>query len=293
MVIVGDTAKARKGTSWGRIRHILGAADRQWVENCVASGLSTGEGLPARLARDADGAGRSEHRLLVQESEFARTLRVMGREGSTLSPMLRQAFDSGHLSVLTKTNPVDVLDAHISIVAHITVEELHHRLDDTEAANGFGNRFLFVATRRSKSLPLGGSEIEGQAELVKRLHDAIEAGREREEVRFDPAAEAMWIDVYEELSRGERGLVGGITARSEALVIRLALLYALLDGDDAIRKDHLAAALAAWDYCYASTCACRVPGQLSSRSPWCLNACNAASTACWTRRRRPRIVATG
>jgi hypothetical protein len=32
-VIVGTTAKARKGTSWGRVRAILSAVDDHWVEN--------------------------------------------------------------------------------------------------------------------------------------------------------------------------------------------------------------------------------------------------------------------
>jgi hypothetical protein len=34
--------------------------------------------------------------------------------------------------------------------------------------------------------------------------------------------------------------------------MRLALIYALLDSDDAIRTRHLTAALAVWDYCEAS-----------------------------------------
>ena len=36
--------------------------------------------------------------------------------------------------------------------------------------------------------------------------------------------------------------------------MRLAMLYALLDCSDQVRPDHLAAALALWDYCEASAC---------------------------------------
>jgi hypothetical protein len=38
-----------------------------------------------------------------------------------------------------------------------------------------------------------------------------------------------------------------LTARAEAHVIRLALLYALLDGQNTIQPEHLHPALALWD----------------------------------------------
>ena len=41
-------------------------------------------------------------------------------------------------------------------------------------------------------------------------------------------------------------------ARAEAQVMRLALLYALADSADSIRKEHLIAALGLWDYAEAS-----------------------------------------
>ena len=43
-----------------------------------------------------------------------------------------------------------------------------------------------------------------------------------------------------------------MTDRAEAHVLRLQLLYALLDGAPVIRSEHLVAALALWDYCAAS-----------------------------------------
>ena len=44
------------------------------------------------------------------------------------------------------------------------------------------------------------------------------------------------------------GLTGALTARAEAHSIRLALIYALLDGASSIEVEHLKAALALWDY---------------------------------------------
>ena len=62
----------------------------------------------------------------------------------------------------------------------------------------------------------------------------------------------MWHEVYPDLSEGHSGLFGAVTSRAEAQVVRLALVYALLDGSKAIGQQHLVAALALWEYCEAS-----------------------------------------
>ena len=55
-----------------------------------------------------------------------------------------------------------------------------------------------------------------------------------------------------ELSEGQTGLFGAITARAEVQVMRLAATYAALDGTALIQVHHLEAALAVWRYCEAS-----------------------------------------
>ena len=59
----------------------------------------------------------------------------------------------------------------------------------------------------------------------------------------------LWWHTYPQLTQPADGLTGQLTARAEAHTIRLALLYALLDGH-ATRSspEHLTAALALWDY---------------------------------------------
>ena len=65
---------------------------------------------------------------------------------------------------------------------------------------------------------------------------------------MDIAARAEWHDIYAQLSEPTDGLVGSLTARAEAHVLRLAMLDALVDGDSVIRPTHLRGALAIWDY---------------------------------------------
>ena len=59
----------------------------------------------------------------------------------------------------------------------------------------------------------------------------------------------MWRAIYSKLSAKPPGLLGAATARAEAQVVRLSLIYALLDRAAAIGTEHLTAALALWRYC--------------------------------------------
>ena len=105
LTIVGETAKGRKGTSWGYVKNVISMIDAQWVEKKVFNGLSSGEGL-IQAATSGDTEGTLGNRLLVIESELASTLQVLGREGNTLSAILRQAWDGGDLRVMTKNSPL-------------------------------------------------------------------------------------------------------------------------------------------------------------------------------------------
>jgi hypothetical protein len=197
--------------------------------------------------------GVDEKRLLVFEPEFASTLRVMGRDGNILSAIIRQAWDSPNLSGLAKTSPGKSTGAHISIIAHITKDEICRYLDRTEAANGFGNRFIWVCVRRSKLLPEGGciGEVDFTPFLTK-LSCAVNFAKEAGRISFDDQARRVWREAYALLSEGKPGMFGALVSRAEAQVVRLACIYALLDRTDLIRPEHLQAALALWAYTEAS-----------------------------------------
>jgi hypothetical protein len=248
---VGETAKGRKGTAWNRVRDVLARIDDTWAQERVQSGLSSGEGLIAAVADHHDTA--TDRRLFVLQAELASTLKVMAREGNTLSPLIREAWDSGSLRTLVKSDPLHVQDAHISIVGHITRDELRRHLSATESANGFANRFLWALCARSKCLPEGGSLNERDLDsLAELLQPAVAFGRTAGLLKRDDAARELWAEVYPELSDGKPGLVGAVTSRAEAQVLRLSMLYALLERSGLIRLPHLVAALALWDYCEKS-----------------------------------------
>ena len=97
--------------------------------------------------------GIDDKRLYIHDEEFASALSCMRREGNTLSTFLRCAWDNGTIDVLTKGAKTKTTNAHIGINSHITNRELHKKLNETEAFNGFANRFLFCCARRSKQVP--------------------------------------------------------------------------------------------------------------------------------------------
>ena len=257
IAIVGQTSKARKGTSWGRVRGRFEVLEPVWYKNRVTSGLSSGEGV-IEFVRDPiqnsegqiEDPGEKDKRALFIEPEFARILAACGRESNTLSAIIRLAWDGSILRTLTrKKSGLVATGAHISLIAHITKDELLKRLTDTEAGNGFANRIIWVCARRVQILPHGNPlDKELVAPLDAELAEAVRFAGSVSEMRRDTAADKLWEEVYPQLSEGRPGLLGAVTARGEAHVMRLAMLYALLDRSVAIQPRHLLAALAAWDY---------------------------------------------
>ena len=202
--------------------------------------------------RDPAGSdpGTGDRRLLALEPEFVSVLKSAGREISTLSPTLRSAWDGRPLQLLTRTAPARSTDAHIALIGHITQAELRHHLTHVELANGLANRFLLCACRRTRLLPEGGSSdpLSGTG-LIRVLGGAIRHARAAGRLRLDEQARELWRHAYTQLATAQpAGIAGALCARSEAHTIRLALLYALADGEPKIKAEHLQAALALWDY---------------------------------------------
>jgi len=258
IVGVGESSRGRKGTSWSIIKRTLSEIDSDWSQLNVKSGLSSGEGLIYNVrdrSEQSDSKGNvkidegvSDKRLFIYQSEFASVLKVSNRLGNSLTATIRDAWDTGHLSTLTKNNPTIATNAHIGILGHVTKEELIRNLNETETANGFANRFLWVTVKRSKKLPFGGS-IKLDKLQIAQLQDAIHFSKTDRCVRMSHDAKKVWEEIYNKLPETDTGLFGAITSRAEAQMVRLALIYALLDCSPEIQPEHLVAANALWNYC--------------------------------------------
>jgi hypothetical protein len=267
IVLVGRTAAGRKGTSWGRVRQVLEPVEPDWLAKRVQGGLASGEGMVYAIRDEVLGRnpirgkggkiesyqeiiadhGEPDKRLLCIEEEYAGVLRMLERQGNSLSARIRDAWQGKPIGSLTKHSPTKCREPHVGIIGHVTDDEIRRYLTTTEMANGFGNRHLWFCVRRSKSLPEGGRWAPSP-DLISRWKAAADFAINVGELQRDAGAREVWHAVYPELSEGKPGLVGCMLGRAIAQVMRLACLYAVLDRSAAIRVEHLHAALALWDY---------------------------------------------
>ena len=270
LLLVGDTARGRKGTSEAEVRRVLRLGGDE-AEKCFRSGLASGEGLIHEVRDDSRevcvnkktglseevtvDSGVTDKRLHVTEAEFGRTLAVMAREGNTLSAVIRDSWDGAReLRTMTRKDGLVATEPHVSLVGHITGAELLAKLAHVEAVNGFANRFLFASVRRVRLLASGGAlHDEDVRPLALELASALERGRRVGELRRDADAAKAWDErLYRMLTRDRPGMIGALTARAEVHVLRLALIFAVLDGAPAIGLQHLKPALAIWQFVEAS-----------------------------------------
>ena len=264
-IIAGRTARARKGTSAQDIRTVMESADPSWVRDNIKSGISSGEGIiemvrDARFKTQQNGvqvciaAPVIDKRLLLDEREFSSALNKMKQQTNIVSEVLRKAWDCipPVLSTSTKHDASVATEPLISLVAHITLDELRQRLDSLSITNGFGNRFLYSCVDRSKLLAHGGNHDPAVINaLGARTRRAVTAAQALGRMTMTAEATALWEEIYYTIEQGAltHGLIDHITTRAAPQTLRLAMIYALLDGSAQIGPPHLMAAKALWQFC--------------------------------------------
>jgi hypothetical protein len=249
ILLVGETGfRGRKGTALDVGRAVFRLAYPDIAARWLV-GVASGAAIAGHLTRKDDQGCLPDPRVLLVETEFGRLLTIMNREGSTLSAVLRNAWDGVPLGHARARDESLVTDHHVSLLGHVTPIELRAKLTDTDAANGFANRLLFLAVRRSRLIPFPTAPDELVGTYTEPLHRAIVEAHAPGEMTFDEAAKDRWEEFYLALASTPRmGLAGALTGRHEAQVARLALVYALADRSLAIGVAHLEAAIALADY---------------------------------------------
>ena len=252
-VVVGASSVARKGTAWGIAKTLLNQIEPSWVSSNIKNGLQSGEAIVAHLQdlSISDTSLLLDKRLCLVEDEFSQVLQSGKRNGSKVSSIMRLGWDHGNLHLLTKKNPLTATGCHISVIGHITRKELRKLLSSNDASNGFANRFLWIFSKRTKLLPQAPSlDLNAISSELQMLQSAVFKASKMGEVEIKRSAKAdlHWDDLYKELNDIPEGLWGDTTSRGPAQVMRLALLFCLLDGEKTIEPHHLLAAKALWNY---------------------------------------------
>lgn len=262
--LVGASSRGRKGTSFYPVERIIRRAEflfgAQYGQvyqinslNIASGGLSSSEGLIERI-KDTDVTNHSviedDKRLLVVEEELANVLKVIKRDGSTLSATLRRAWDGGDLAPITKHNQIKASNPHINVLSHITHFELKCLMGESDLHNGLSNRFLWACVRRLKKvpfpLPMDNDSVD---EICMDLSKTIKWCDTNGIATLSRESRDFWSEWYQHVSQDEFGIIGSVTSRSEAQVMRLALLFSMLDRSDYIEPKHIQAGMNLVNFC--------------------------------------------
>jgi hypothetical protein len=276
-VLVGATARGRKGTAWQAVQNLLLSVDPDWLANRLRDGFQSGESIIHALRDEITGLvpihkrkacqahktqttvldeGVGDKRLLILEEEFARLLIVGARTGNTLFEILRKAWDGlKWLHNEAKNSPEKATGAHVSLIGHITLPELAESLREVENQNGVSNRILWIAAQRAKKISIPRwIDWNDYSEIVSRLQTIVQTFKAVPErpMRWSDAGKAAWDKFYKSVPESGSGILGVIIARSDAHVLRLSMLFAILDHSSLLEPQHLKAAIAFWQYCERS-----------------------------------------
>ena len=219
-------------------------------------GLSSGEGLAAALDDDEV----TDKRLLAFEPEFGNIMSQCQRQGNTLSPILRNAYDGVDIKPLTKRNRVQVTDPYICLMANTTAQEFNdHDMAKMLHSNGLLNRFMILWQHPENTVPFPAPATdEDIARLAGEFADRILFARhysyqthhrkvQPRPLSLDNAAKDYWSTRYNKLiNSADCNQVKLLTRRHRLHALLLASFFALLDYRTSISADDIHTAL---DWC--------------------------------------------
>lgn len=262
MLHIGRSGRGRKGDAVSlvvRIERALRTLNVDATPQLHRGGLSSREGL-VYLIHDGFTEGKTEveaiqdKRLLVIESEFANILHQSKRDGNTLSPALRDAWDGVSLKPATKSSRLWATDPHIAVIGAVTPGELLGLMASRELTNGFANRFLMFWAERTKIMPFPLATpqevVDALAASVNEILTFCKAARwaDKDHTRMDLSPDArkryekLYLGELNDTSAGER--ISALIERRAPMLLRLAMIFALCDLTTTVEAHHINAALA-------------------------------------------------
>jgi hypothetical protein len=254
---IGRSGRGRKGDSQQitlRIRRHIDNQDKKLLGQMHTGGLSSREGL-ASLIQDAHGekSGVDDKRLWVVESEFSNVLHQTKRDGNTLSASLRDAWDGSDIKPAVKNGRAWVSDPHIGIHANITPNELVGLMTSREMHNGFANRFLFIWAESTVEVPFPEVTPEHVIDaLARETRDILQFAKGRypdtqnsHEMSLSDAAKEYYRDIYPAIRRPlPSDFITSLLERRAPYVMRLSMLFAMMDQTRVVEPRHMKAAFA-------------------------------------------------
>lgn len=265
LLIVGETSKAKKGTSLKTVKYFIEKINEEYYKTCIRTGVNSGEGL-VNAVRDRvisleekkngeiketvlDEGGKSKTALFI-EPEFSRLMKSGKRDGNTSTEILRQAWDGDYLEVVVKKDSCSSSDHHISMIGHITQNEFEFLNSNVDSTNGYLNRFLFCRIFNGSPVPLPKSFDSLSFSFMPRLFSVIAFIRNTgtEELKLEESAISFWEEIYSDFFYSPDDGFSELMARTPTHILKVAMIFSVLDCSYCISKDHLISAKAIVDY---------------------------------------------
>ncbi len=195
----------------------------------------------------------SPHRLIAIR-QFGPTLNNIRRSNSPLGPMLSEAWYSAEFNLIDRSRTRIPARAHVCLLGQVPLDVLRTMRQDDPGFNATCSQFLWTLMRPREAVwSPESTDREKLTGLTGRVASTIGYARKQKRVHLSAESEEMWRrELYPQLAQEPPGVVGTICSLGSEMVLRLSLVYALLDESALVLPAHLRAADAVWRYCRAS-----------------------------------------
>jgi len=260
-VFVGNSPQSWRAMSFKDIDRIFDGMPNavQKIQGNMLCGKSLIEAVRDNIRsygpKDNATPGSVDKRLFFCEPEFRSALAHAKGPVNTLSQTISGLFNHGSASRNLKSGKISAKEAHVIVLAQTSCTDFSILRNEVKQSNGFASYFLWFLVDRPKEVPrpqgISDEEIRHFQGLIA---NRIRGAEGLTLVKMTRQAKKMWDNRYSGLTKNVPGVAGAVVSRFEIQAIRLAMLYAIVDGRKWIHKKDLLAACALLQYARESAC---------------------------------------
>ena len=224
-----------KGQALSHCENAAEALDASWANTNIHSNPVSGEGLVRMLAGSKLRMDSRRNRVALTIAEMSSYFNAQARENSTLSAILRNAYD-GKPQETFRSDAKKSHDAReyiLGLCGMITPKELRKVMPNVDWSNGAANRFLWNIGMADKKLSRSPARPDF-SEWVKKVGHLLTLNAQVEEsgetaIDYTKQGQETWDDWFYSLPKRDDDILSESQARVAANCARVANLYAQLD----------------------------------------------------------------
>jgi len=253
LLLVGQTGDSRKSTVLWLAEELLQRVD---ADVAIIKGIVSTEGLLEALA------AKEETRALGYADEFRSLLAVAKRKGTQdIIPRLQSLHSCPSQDTVTRkeksTTAVKPFLSFMTATPQAFVDDL---LGEIEITGGLLNRFLTITGEVQDPKPMVKPPSEaawnGVVQPLREIRSRI--AENPRQVEFSPEAEQLWIDFYTQWRTKRKNCnprTADLSARTFEHVLKMAVVYSVLAGEQTVTPRSLATAIAIGEWLEGTTLA--------------------------------------